>query len=349
MQKLLHAMMRGVSAVAIVLLFLSYLAPWVRPDLFPWLSFFGTGYPWWLLFNVVLLLYWAWRMGRFALYHIGIIAFGWSYVTAFWGLNSDQKVHDPHFVVMTHNQGGLFKRRPDDKAVAEVAERYVAFLKERGVPDVICSQETYGPFYREVARRLGFEYSFNLKKGTVIISRFPIAAGGDIPFGKTQNSTLWADIKGPQGKTFRVYNVHLQSNKVSAKTEKMLEPGEIDQDKAFEEIGFVLNRVGAATAVRTEQAERIRLHQNDCPHPSLICGDFNDTPNSWVYRHLSEGMTDAFQTAGFGRGTTYAGSLPMLRIDYVLAAPAIDVYDCTIARNPAFSDHYPVFAVLGGR
>ena len=73
--------------------------------------------------------------------------------------------------------------------------------------------------------------------------------------------------------------------------------------------------------------------QNVAVRPHL-CGDLNDTPNSYVYGILSEGLTDTFRERGLGIGTTFSGALPFLRIDYVLTDPRIKVYSCRVARGP---------------
>ena len=80
-----------------------------------------------------------------------------------------------------------------------------------------------------------------------------------------------------------------------------------------------------------------------------MCGDFNDTPNSYVYARLSEGLNDTFRDKGLGFGTTFGGALPMLRIDYILTDRDIKTYSCRTVRDGGFSDHYPVFVTVGVR
>jgi endonuclease/exonuclease/phosphatase family metal-dependent hydrolase len=321
----------------------------VSPADFRWLSFFGTAFPWLLLANVLLLIFWLWRWNRFALYHVLIIAFGWSHVTCFLGLNIAKNAVPASgtFTIATHNLGRMWGKVTTDQQYALLAEDYSRFLERSGAPDILCTQETRGKFYPLLAEKMGYEHKFNLKKGTVILSKYPMEAGGDIPFGKTGNSSLWVDVRIGK-KLVRVYSVHLQSNKVTNDTEKVIEKGDLDEEKTWEDINRVLQKVGGATIIRAEQAERLRTHIEGCPHPVVLCGDLNDTPNSYIYRILSRGMTDTFQERGFGLGSTFAGVLPFLRIDYILTDPAIGTYACRTVRGP-FSDHYPVVATLGIR
>ena len=96
-----------------------------------------------------------------------------------------------------------------------------------------------------------------------------------------------------------------------------------------------------------QQAEKLREHIVASKYPVIVCGDFNDTPNSYVYAVLSKGMIDTFREKGLGPGTTFAGDLPLLRIDYILTEKSMATYSCKVARDAVFSDHYPVFSSVG--
>jgi endonuclease/exonuclease/phosphatase family metal-dependent hydrolase len=345
MQRLVKKILRLASTVVVVLTFLSYLAPHVNPSYFRGLVFFGTAFPWLLWANVILMLLWAYRWNRYTLYHLGILLIGWYYVTCFIGFDlSKNKKPDNAITVATHNLGRMWPYRADEANYEELAATYAAFLNKQGAPDILCTQETRGQFYRELASIMGYKYNFNLKKGTVILSKYPMSGGGEVPFEGTKNSSLWVDVKiGKQ--VVRVYNVHLQSNKVSAETEKVLGEGEMDKQKAWEEIVHILKKVGGATRQRAVQARTLHDHIVACPHPVIVCGDFNDTPNSYAYRILSEGLVDTFKEKGFGLGTTFAGPLPFLRIDYILTEPGTSVHASAVVKGK-YSDHYPVFATL---
>ncbi len=349
----MHSLVRNaikiLSAAVIFLTLLAYISPEVDPATFRWLAFFGTAFPWLLLANLILAGVWAWRRNRFALYHVGILAFGWSYLTAFVGLDMERdRIPEGSFTVATHNVGGVWRGQHHitDSMREKTAERYARFWKQNGKPDVLCLQEIGSKFYHLLNDKLGYEYTFNLKKGTVIFSRFPIEAGGEIPFGNnTGNSSLWGDIRIGK-KLVRFYNVHFQSNKVAVTTEKVIENPELDDRETWREIGGVLNRVGGATSVRSEQARRVREHLVASPNPVIICGDFNDTPNSYVYARISEGLTDTFREKGLGLGTTFAGALPLLRIDYILTEKTCRTFACRVIHGGE-SDHYPVVTALG--
>ncbi len=349
MKSLLQYLARILSAVVICCTALAYLCPSVNPAKFSWLAFLGTAFPWLLLANLILLGIWIWYGNRFALYHLGILAFGWQHITGFIGFDfGKDAVPESAITVATHNLGAIYQGREVTDAWREKrASAYSRYLQENGFPDILCTQETSGKFYRLLAEKMSYPYTFNLKKGTVILSRFPIVSGGDVPFENTSNSTLWADIQVGEKKKVRVYNVHLQSNRVTNTTARVIQKGDLDEGETWQDIGFVLSRVGSATSLRAEQAQKLREHIAACKLPVIICGDFNDTPNSYVYALLSEGFHDTFRQKALGLGTTFGGALPLLRIDYILTEKSITTFSCRTAREGDFSDHYPVFAALG--
>jgi endonuclease/exonuclease/phosphatase family metal-dependent hydrolase len=300
------------------------------------------------LANLALTGIWAWRRNRFALYHLGVLVFGWQYITGFIGLDVGKNTSpEGSFTVATHNIGGIWHGQHiiSDSLREKTAEQYSLFWQKNGLPDVLCVQEITTKFYHVLEKKLGYEHTFNLKKGTVIFSRYPIEAGGEIPFDNTSNSSLWADIRIGK-KLVRFYNVHLQSNKVASTTEKVIKNPNLDEEKTWRSIGSVVKRVGGATSIRAEQAQRVRQHIESSPQPIVVCGDFNDTPNSYVYAQLSAGLADTFREKGLGLGTTFAGALPLLRIDYILTEKSFATFSCMTIKGGE-SDHYPVVATLG--
>ena len=347
MRRLLKHSFKIVSAGVIVMTFLAYVTPFVNPVFFRWLAFFGTAFPWLLLANLLLLLLWAWRVHRFALYHLGVILFGWQHVTGFVGLNlSKAAVPENAFTVMTHNLGGVFRGiNLEDDIWDGIFNGYTRFLKENGDPDILCLQETARKFYPRLAEMMGYRYTYNLRIGTVVLSRYPIVDKGDVPFPQSDNSILWVDVQ-VNGRLLRVYSIHMHSNRVTGDTEKVIGEAELDKKETYRGIYKVVRKVGNATSVRAQQAAVLRKHIEACKHPVLLCGDFNDTPNSYVYSLLSDDLTDAFREKGLGPGSTFAGVLPFLRIDYILADPSLNVYSCRVVRGE-YSDHYPVVAQMG--
>ena len=86
----------------------------------------------------------------------------------------------------------------------------------------------------------------------------------------------------------------------------------------------------------------ILKHAVEANIPHVICGDLNDTPFSFTYKLMTEKHADSFQEVGQGIGSTYAGLLPGLRIDYIFAEK--NKMRCCLHQvwQAPFSDHLPV-------
>ncbi|MGC9352266.1 MAG: endonuclease/exonuclease/phosphatase family protein, partial [Mariniphaga sp.] len=77
----------------------------------------------------------------------------------------------------------------------------------------------------------------------------------------------------------------------------------------------------------------------------IVCGDLNDTPASFSYQQLRNGLKDAFVGSGKGMGRTYVHKLPALRIDYIFHSPVFESYNFK-THEFRHSDHLPVSTEL---
>ena len=137
--------------------------------------------------------------------------------------------------------------------------------------------------------------------------------------------------------TIRVYNLHLQSIRLSENDYAVFES---DQE---ENSGFfaVLAKVKAAYPIRASQTDKVIEHISHSPHPVVVCGDFNDTPMSYTYSQFISSLTDSFRNTSFGIGKTYAGKIPAGRIDYIFHSPELGSQNFTI-QEEVLSDHYAI-------
>lgn len=145
-----------------------------------------------------------------------------------------------------------------------------------------------------------------------------------------------------QGRKIAHYNVHLTTH---------------GRNKPWNgvgrDLGAWLTRIGEvrrAYRKRAWQVEQIVALIDKEVHPVILSGDFNSTPDSWVYRRLSAGLQDAYRVAGDGWGATYRSSFPILRIDWVLLDPEFEVVSAVVhPLDASVSDHRPLVVRLRWR
>jgi endonuclease/exonuclease/phosphatase family metal-dependent hydrolase len=94
---------------------------------------------------------------------------------------------------------------------------------------------------------------------------------------------------------------------------------------------------------RQLQADTVRASIEKSPYPVVVCGDFNDVPNSYPYETIGHGLQDAFVKKGIGIGRTFSGIAPTLRIDNIFVDKRYAV-EQFIRVPKKLSDHFPIIA-----
>lgn len=250
--------------------------------------------------------------------------------------------NDNDFVVMSYNVRlfNLFEWLPKENVYKDIQ----AFITDKN-PDILCIQEfSYAADIdlKVYPHRYILMEGNKIRTGQAIFSKFPIIDEGNLVFPKSNNNVIFADIK--KGKDIiRVYNMHLQSIKISPDVNEISENiDEINQEKSQ----LFIKRIGLAFTKQQQQAEIIMNHKKNCPYPIVICGDMNNSPFSYVYRNVKGTLNDAFEEAGSGFGKTYNFKYYPARIDYIFADPTIKVKSFENFPDFVNSDHFPILTRL---
>ena len=181
--------------------------------------------------------------------------------------------------------------------------------------------------------------------GQAVLSKHPIKTIQDIRLQTTSSAFgQVVDIKTKKGNFLRIINVHLSS--VRFKDEdyrfiKNLNKQENITDGSLK----IIKRIMQAAEIRAKQVELIKQMIDESPYPTVVAGDFNDSPVSYTYASLTKQLNDAFLVSGNGVGTTYTGDFPSFRIDYILHTDNIKSSDYQTIKVE-LSDHYPICARL---
>ncbi len=344
----------------VVSLLVSVSAKYISPHLFWLIAFFGLGFPYLVLINILFVIYWISQFRREALISLLIILFCFftlrKYVQITFnntGSNNDIKVTSFNSMLFD-----LYNWSKNAKSRQHILNQ----LQEIN-PDVLCLQEFYNnselkQYYNidTVVNVLNTKYYHveytsiahkNNQFGIATFSKYPIINKGKIVFDtRSNNICIYTDVLIKKD-TVRIYNMHLQSIHFSKKNYTFI--GDLqDNDDAKDELEnskSILRLLKRAFVKRAEQAELVHASIKNCKYKIILCGDFNDTPASYSYNLISEDLKDAFVEKGSGFGRTYAGKFPQFRIDYIFHSKDLKCTQFTRSEE-TFTDHFPITAYL---
>ncbi len=152
---------------------------------------------------------------------------------------------------------------------------------ERLDPDVILLQEAWTSKARRAAPARGHwsiaraarQHTFFQQSGLVTLSRFPIIGGQFYPFSREDGPDRWVNkgvlkvtVQLAEGRVINIWNTHLQDGDCPA---------------------ILLSQI-------RELVARVRAAE-DGQIADLVAGDFNCTPDSDLYRELSEALGPSAQ------------------------------------------------------
>ncbi|WP_104734236.1 endonuclease/exonuclease/phosphatase family protein [Hanstruepera ponticola] len=330
--KLIDKIIYLINGLLAFMLLLSYALTYVPPKSFALLSVLSLGVPFLILVNVLFLLYWLIKLKKQLILPLTVLAIGYFSFGSLYKFSSNEFVsHDDKLDVMNFNVRlfNLYDWIPEK----HVENTIVDFIKLKA-PDVLSIQE-YHP-HKNIDLSF-FKYKFEklsgnkVKNGQAIFSQYPIVNSGSIEFPNTSNNAIFVDIVKASD-TLRIYNIHLQSMKIDANAELKQEDSE-----------RLLKRVEKTFEMQQEQTELFLKHKIQCPYKMIICGDFNNTAFSYVYKEVRGDLNDAFKEAGNGFGRTYEFKFFPVRIDYIFSDPEIEITSFKTYDNK-LSDHYPIMA-----
>ena len=294
--------------------------------------------------NIVLILYWIIRRKwLFLAIPVLTVACCIPYIGTYYqfSLENPQKNTQNGLKIASYNVA-MFKRETS----GFMAQDILAEMRRQKV-DILCMQEyneISGDQKNSESYKEYFPYQQVGRSDMVIFSRYPITGSKTILFEETNNSAMWADVN-VNGKEFRVFNVHLETTGINgtlhrASKTMFQQHQEVDKSRLM---NAILGNYTLGLMFRSGQAITIANEKRESDKPTILCGDFNDVPYSFVYNTVKGDMVDGFKECGAGWMYTYRGmkNKPM-RIDYIFHDESIKglAYYKT---DLTYSDHFPVF------
>ncbi|WP_312297625.1 endonuclease/exonuclease/phosphatase family protein [Chryseobacterium sp.] len=297
---------------------------YIPPKIFPWFNLLSLGFPILIILYIILTVFWvfSWKKRAFVFMLAGLAfltpAKRWVNYSADKNETSDIKVLSFNIKAWLAGGSGITD--------------YVASQKA----DIIFLQEFGG-----VKLPLSEGYT-SVKTGSAlaVLTKYKIVDHKILG----SNGGLQADVE-INGRIYRCINVYLHPFKF----EKEMMDLNADTDVSKRKLKDILKRLIPTFKKHQDQVALIRESIENSPYPVILAGDFNSVPNSYEYYHLSDGLEDAFLTAGKGSATSFHDYKFPIRIDYVFSSKSLSAVSYKVDRSVSLSDHYPVIVKFSTR
>lgn len=350
--KLLVFVLTILALVGLVAMALSVINPYINPKQFIWTSFFGLAFWEIFLFNVLvffaLLLLWSRKVW------IAILAL----LIAIPGIQKSysfgkHEESDSFVRLMSYNVHN-FRHVDGETGVEDFAYQVINKVREHN-PDVLCCQEfaeyqsgkSRAQNMEDFAHSAGFQYVYyNVNHsygGNVVFSKFPLTKiMSETGLGKEIPSGVLVEVDAGEKGKFYLANLHLTSYNITDGEIAIL-TNSTELRNQFDTVGMtVARKLKYAFELRSDELTEVLESMALLDGPVVVCGDFNDTPMSFTYKQMQKaGFVDSFTKVGRGIKPTYAGKLPLMRIDYIWGKDKVKPLNFKRIRYKA-SDHYPV-------
>lgn len=331
------------------------------------ISLLGISFPFLLvaviIFGVLCLL----ARSRWALLSLACLLLGFTNIRALVGMNFGKEMNGPKpanaLRIMSWNVTWFDEQTKMDKSRKVYRDDMLRFISEQQ-PDLLCFQEYVEPNTtkipynnRQDITKLGYPYSMTVvdytgwrgsfQSGVAIFSKYPITDSIRLIYPGPKNfkaaeSLIAVDIDY-NGEKIRIFTTHLQSVLFQPNDYANIEKIRTGSDSMYQASKSILNKLGMGYKFRGMQTDIVRRQVDASPYPAIVCGDFNDIPNSYTYFRIRGDRNDAFMEAGKGIGRTFAHLAPTLRIDYIMLDKRFDVLQYSRHLVP-YSEHYPIMA-----
>jgi len=324
-----------INILVALLLIITGIISFIPSQIVSALSVLSLVVPFLFLLNFLFLIYWVIRTRRQFTLSLVAIVFGYLIFGSFYGMGNtgeyQKKASD--LSIMSYNVWHFNINGWIDEP--NVGDRIIDFINEEN-PDVLVLQEYSRVRYKQLGQYPYRSETPNSDRVTqAIFSKYPIINSGSLDLPKTGNNIIYADIFFNKD-TVRIYNFHLQSFRIIPSTDNFSDGKKSER---------IYRRMVNTFSKQLEQAKIFKDHFENSTYTNIVCGDFNNTQFSNVYKIVKGDLQDTFLEKGESFGRTYNLWKFPLRIDYILADPDFEIlshqnFDIRL------SDHYPVMATL---
>lgn len=335
----------GANLCTILLLWLCVGLTYISPEIIPRMSVLTLAFPAFLIVDLLFIVFWLLFRARLVWVPIvGALLVG-GYILDYCPLhffgNNSSETGDGTLSIVSFNVGYM--------KTEEQKEELMRFINTTDA-DIVCLQE-FNKNYLKVYKEWFDSTAYHaLQLNTVaVLSRLPFLSDTiriEYPTRHNHSMACWIDYHGD---SLLIVNNHLESNGLTPEekdeyTSSITDP---HSEAIKSSSRMLVSKLSEAAAYRGAQADTIRaIVERNAAHPTIVCGDFNDTPVSYAYQRIARRLTSAYRKAGSGLGFTYTRRSFPVRIDHLFFSDDWTCTSCRIDRTVSLSDHYPIIVRL---
>lgn len=358
MKKKFRRLWAVIMLFLVVALLMTGYAGWLNPNKWSWLAVAGYAFPIALVLTVASLVVCALMCKRLLPIPFVGLLLAYQPVTHYCPLHRSQQTPKDAFKLLSYNTYNMGKghMEPDDRT--EKNKRLIQYIANSGA-DIVCLQEApLGLCPDSLVSHWAYVDSICGKGGSqiVIFSRYPILRKQKIHYDTKGNLTgvFWLN---KDGRELIVINNHLQTMGFSMKERRdfgnMMHGERKEKEYIKSTSRTIVGKIFEASRIRAHQADSVAAFmRRHCSTPMIICGDFNDIPQSYTCHTISNpgkgvdgksmDINDCYRSTAFGPGYSYGHFGMRVRIDNILCTQQLTPYNCKVDNSISSSDHYPL-------
>jgi endonuclease/exonuclease/phosphatase family metal-dependent hydrolase len=350
----------AINLFFVIALILAFFGSYMSPVYFLLPKYFILAFPFIVIINIVFVVFWLIFKKWYFIVSFVFLLLTYSHIQNLFAINlfkNERKSTDKELVIITYN---THANGQTHKNFADKPNGVFEYLKHENT-DIICIQEYFVSTdtllltqydVDTIFKNYPFKYikfediGLLTKSGLAVYSKYPIINTKLIEYKSEFNASIYVDIVIKKD-TIRLISNHLESNRFLG--DDLVLVNELTEELNPEILAktsiLFSRRFNIAYPIRALQAQKVRDEIKKSPYPVIVCGDFNDVPNSYAYTTIKGKLHDAFIESGNGVGWTFNSSIFKSRIDYVFYDDNFEAKDFQIGQTYA-SDHFPIKCVL---
>lgn len=261
---------------------------------------------------------------------------------------------DKTFTLLTYNVMNFTdldgKKHEENRTLKYIldANADVVCVQEGSIDVPITRYKVLGELITKMQSK--YRYIYDRPNDLIILSKYPFTTIADSITTNAPEKSI-AYTLNIQGRELTLINVHLESIGLTESDKTLYRSlTNLERMNSMNDVRNVkhtlLSKLAHAFKERAVQAQDLRKFIDNQGRNVILCGDFNDMPDSYAYRTIKgEDMRDAYADCAFGPTITYHVNRFFFKIDQVMYRGDFHAVRIERARVES-SDHYPLLTTF---